>query len=176
MSKRRKRSPKHSDRPYQQRASRPVEAAVVPTRRNVLKRVRNGIIVVAGVSAGSWYIGSEVVASIDEADLAKIGNGTPTVVQIHDPQCPVCRTLQREARAALAQFEQGELQYLVANIRQDKGKRLASQHGVQHVTLLLFDGNGKRQRILAGPMKRKALELAFREHLERAQGSSRARP
>jgi len=54
---------------------------------------------------------------IAEGDLSRIGSGTPTIVQIHDPGCALCRDLQRETRAALKQFGRGELLYLVANIQ-----------------------------------------------------------
>lgn len=135
-------------------------------RREALGRLRNGALVAVGVGGLGWYVVSEVRAGIEEADLSKIGNGMPTIVQIHDPQCPVCQALQRETRDALERFEDGELQYLVANIRQDKGRRLADKHGVQHVTLLLFDGQGERREILTGPNTSDNLERIFRQHLE----------
>ena len=117
------------------------------------------------LGAGSWWVGSEVIASIEEGDLSKIGNGIPTIVQIHDPGCPTCRALQAQTRAALAEFEDGELQYLVANIRQSEGKQLATKHKVPHVTLLLFDGNGKRRNVLRGLNNRDTLARAFRRLL-----------
>lgn len=138
----------------------------VVSRRDLLGRFRNGALLFAAVGAVGWYVVSEVRAGIDEADLSKIGNGIPTVVQIHDPQCPVCQALQKEARTALEAFEDGELQYLVANIRQDKGRNLAAKHGVPHVTLLLFDGKGERKETLSGPNTADYLEEAFRRHLE----------
>ncbi len=134
-------------------------------RRGFLSKFRNGALLFAAVGAVGWYVVSEVRAGIDEADLTKIGNGIPTIVQIHDPQCPVCQALQKEARTALEAFEDNELQYLVANIRQDKGRDLAAKHGVQHVTLVLFDGKGERKEILAGPNTAGYLEEAFRRHL-----------
>ena len=140
-------------------------------RRNLFGRFGNGALLAFAAGGLGWYVVSEVRAGIEEGDLTKIGNGIPTIVQIHDPQCPVCQALQKEARTALEQFDDGELQYLVANIRQDKGRRLASQHGVQHVTLLLFDGKGERQEILTGPNTSANLERAFRRHLEREQRS-----
>ena len=140
-------------------------------RRDFLGKLRNGAFLIAAVGAVGWYVVSEVRAGIDEADLTKIGNGIPTVVQIHDPQCPVCQALQKEARTALEAFEDGELQYLVANIRQDKGRSLAAKHGVQHVTLLLFDGNGERKEILSGSNTADYLEEAFRRHLESEERS-----
>jgi len=140
-------------------------------RRDVLRRFRTGALVLAGVGVGGWYVVSEVRAGIEEGDLSKIGNGLPTIVQVHDPQCPTCQALQKEVRSALEQFEDGELQYLVANIRQDKGKRFATQHEVPHVTLVIFNGAGERREILSGPNSADNLERAFRQHLESGRGS-----
>ncbi len=102
-----------------------------------------------------------------EQDLTQIGNGNPTIVQIHDPQCSQCVALQREARDALCEIGDANLQYVVANIRSTEGRQLAAAHGVGHVTLILFDGEGKRRRVLAGPNKRDYLTVAFRRHLKR---------
>lgn len=140
-------------------------------RRDFMSRFRNSALAIAAVGGLGWYVVSEVRAGIEEADLSKIGNGIPTIVQIHDPQCPTCQALQREARAALNQFEDGELQYLVANIRQEKGQRFASRHGVPHVTLLLFDGAGEHRHTLSGPNTADNLERAFRQHLGRRTDS-----
>jgi Mg-chelatase subunit ChlD len=171
MAKQGKRAAKRVSR-SKNGTSTPSSAGAEPiSRRDVFGRLRNGALVLAGTGAVGWYIVSEVRAGIQEADLSKIGNGIPTVVQIHDPQCPTCQALQKEARKALEKFEEGELQYLVANIRQDKGLRLANQHGVQHVTLLLFDGDGERREILAGPNTSANLERAFRRHIEHERRS-----
>ncbi|MFK7963276.1 MAG: hypothetical protein AB8C46_04840 [Burkholderiaceae bacterium] len=139
-----------------------------PDRRTSLKRFRNGALLMAGLGTGSFYIGSSVLAGIEEGDLTQIGNGKPTIVQIHDPQCPTCRALQREARLALEKFDEGQLQYLVANIRKEDGKALAAKHRVQHVTLLLLDGAGRRSEVITGLTKSAYLEQAFRRHLRRA--------
>ena len=89
-------------------------------------------------------------------------NGIPTVVQIHDPQCPSCLALQREARKAISELEDGSIQYLVANIREKEGRRLASKHGVGHVTLLLFNGRGRQVGVLVGENRSDFLEAEFR--------------
>ena len=125
-----------------------------------------------------WYLISEVDAAFCEGDLTRIGNGKPTVVQIHDPQCPQCVALQKEARKAAPEFEDDELQFAVANIRSEKGRRLANEHRVGHVKLLLLDGNGKRRRTIVGSNASAYLERKFRSHvrqvtpLDRQKGSS----
>lgn len=134
-------------------------------RRTFFRHLRNGAIGLAVVGGGGWLATDKVSAAIAEGNLSKIGNGMPTIVQIHDPQCPVCRALQREARHALRDFEDTDLQYLVANIRSEKGRALASLHGVPHVTLLLFDGQGELLKVLSGPNDSDFLRQQFSAHL-----------
>ena len=135
------------------------------SRRHLLRKAAGGAAAIAVIGGGGWYFVADVRATVREEDLSQIGNGIPAVVQIHDPQCPQCLALQREVRAALSAFDDGELQYLVANIRSPEGRGLANAHDVGHVTLLLFDGDGERRRVLAGPDTSEHLEQAFREHL-----------
>ena len=89
----------------------------------------------------------------------------PTVVQIHDLQCPQCVVLQKEAREAATEFEDDKLQFVVANLRSEKGRRLDNEHRVGHVTLLLFDGNGKLRCTIVGPNASAYLERQFRSHV-----------
>ena len=130
--------------------------------------MRTAVLAVAGTAAVGglgWYLVEEVQATIREDDFTQIGNGIPTVVQIHDPQCTHCAALQRETREALSAFDDDELQYVVANIRTAKGSSLARSHGVSHVTLLLFDGEGNRQGTLVGNNNAEYLEEVFRRHI-----------
>lgn len=140
--------------------------AAQTSRRDVLGLVRTWGVVAALAAGGGWYLVDEVMATISEQDLTKIGNGTPTIVQIHDPQCSRCIALQKETRKALAAFDSDELQYVVANIRSEKGRALATANGVGHVTLLFFDGAGQRRQVLHGPSHRDYLEMMFRKHVE----------
>ena len=119
----------------------------------------------AFIVGGAGYTVSGVYAEIVEQDLTKLGNGIPTIVQIHDPQCPRCRALQHQARDALAVLDDAELQYLVANIRTPEGRRFADGHGVGHVTLMLFDGAGKPRGTLVGERPSHVLVQEFRRLL-----------
>ena len=87
-------------------------------------------------------------------------------MQIHDPECPMCRALQRETLKALEDFDDAELQYVIADIRTPEGARLADANGVQHVTLVLFDGDGRRRDILAGNNTSAVLKRQFQRHLD----------
>ena len=166
--KRKNRNPRKTT--YKQPANRVVDYQP-ESRRGFLKHARNGTLAAIILGGGGWYGVEKVKAGIREQDLTKIGNGTPTIVQIHDPQCPQCVALQCEARDALCNFEEGQLQFLVANIMSTEGRQLAATHGVGHVTLLLFDADGKRQNIIVGAHDSEYLTSAFRLHLSR-YGSS----
>ena len=138
------------------------------SRREFFSTLSNFALITAASGGVGWYFIGEVCATTRENDLTRIGNGIPAVVQIHDPECPRCRALQAEARDAMSNFNENELQYLVANIRLDKGRQLANKHRVPHVTLLLFDGKGNRRAILSGPNKSDYLESVFRNLLPKA--------
>ena len=166
MKKKKQRSKSYntkSSTPSKQQTSPAAEAG--DSRRDVLRKFRNGGIAVAVLGGGGWLAVRDVQATIHEHDLTRIGNGIPTVVQIHDPNCGLCIALQKETRAAIGEFEDGEIQFLVANIRDERGRKLATQHSVGHVTLLLFDSEGNRREIMRGSNDRSVLEPAFRQFL-----------
>lgn len=131
------------------------------SRRSVLSRIgigAAGLVVLGG--AGVWGVG-HVKAIQAEHDLSRLGQGVPVVVQVHDPQCPICNALQAETRAALRGFDEGEVLYLIANTRTVDGTNFAARHGVPHVTLLLFDGAGRLRDTLRGPHQADELRPAF---------------
>lgn len=139
------------------------------TRRELIQNLTYGAIGVGIIGGGGYYFVSGVRASIVEGDLSKIGNGVPTIVQIHDPGCPKCRSLQQSTRNALAELDDGAVQYLVANIKGPEGRQFANTHGVGHVTLLLFDGAGKRRDVIRGEQHSDYL-LQFFKRLSRMKG------
>ena len=134
-------------------------------RQSFLSKARKTARYTAVGGIVGWYLVSEVDGEICEGDLTRIGNGVPTVVQILDLQCQQCVALQKEAREAASEFEDDELQFVVANIRSGKGRRLGNEHRVGHVTLLLFDGNGKLRCTIVGPNASAYLERQFRSHV-----------
>lgn len=140
-------------------------------KRASLSTLRNWAIGAAVVGGGGYWFASDVQATMREHDLSRLGQGVPTVVQIHDPGCPQCTALQRTARAAMNGFDETELVFLVANINTEEGRAIATANGVGHVTLVLFDGEGRRQEIIQGPSTEARLEAAFQNHLQRLAGS-----
>jgi len=134
-----------------------------PKKRNTLTLIRNGSIAacaLGGVGATTVF---SVRATAAEHDLTRIGQGTPTVVQIHDPTCPLCTELQRKTRRAMRSLD-GDVTYLVADIRTDEGSALAARYGVGHVTLLLFCGAGEHLGTYEGVRPKAELETIFAAH------------
>lgn len=118
------------------------------------------------VAGGATFFGTRSVrAKIAEFDLERIGNGVPAVVQIHDPSCPTCTALQRQARRAMKNFEEDELIYLVADISTTQGRAFASRFGVPHVTILLFDDKGSHEATMQGMRQADELRTAFEDLL-----------
>ena len=100
-------------------------------------------------------------------DLSVIGQGTPVVVQIHDPNCSLCNQLRRHAGNAVDHFGDERLLFRIADISTPEGRQLQRRHQVPHVTLLLYDGKGEVRRILNGVKGEDTLKHAFDIHLKR---------
>ncbi len=139
-------------------------SAAVPNRRAILKMAGGGALGVlalggAGYAGRGWYL---VYAA--EHDLTRIGQGKPVVVQVHDPTCTICTALQGEARAALRDFGECDMLYLIADIKQDAGFAFQAKHNVPHVTLVLFDGAGEVQQVVTGMRDSAELRTIFAGH------------
>ena len=134
------------------------------TRRGIMGTLGWAALAVGVVGAGGAWAVSSYTQSQQERDLSRIGKGQPAVVQIHDPQCPICNALQRETRKALTQLEGQAPIYLVPDLIQTEGAIFAQQHTVQHVTLLVFDGEGNRVETLVGSKTRTELTPVFQRY------------
>ncbi len=95
-----------------------------------------------------------------EHDLSVIGNGTATVVQIHDPNCQLCQQLKNNVDSVKGEFKEN-IQFKTANIKSAKGKAFAGKHNVPHVTLLFFDPRGNKVNTLQGVTPKKDIQKAL---------------
>ncbi len=91
-----------------------------------------------------------------EHDLSVIGNGKATVVQIHDPGCQLCRRLQANINQVKPDF-QDNIQFKTANIKTSKGAEFAAKYNVPHVTLLIFNKNGRHINTLRGVQQKEQI-------------------
>ena len=107
-------------------------------------------------------------------DLSVIGQGIPTVVQIHDPKCQLCLRLRSNANSAMARIAGDDLLFRVADVTTPEGRRLQRIHNVPNVTLLLCDRDGKLNRSLNGVKSDDVLHQAFVAHISRR--ANRPRP
>jgi len=143
-------------------ANQTVAAEPIDTgRRNFISSLRNGAIGLVAAGGLGAYVVHLYRSTSHEHDLTRVGNGTASVVQIHDPQCQLCLALQKETRQALANLDGDKPGYVIADIRTDKGVRFANKYGAKHVTLLLFDKAGKLQQVIDGQRGSNELQQAF---------------
>ena len=99
-------------------------------------------------------------------DLSVIGNGIPTIVQVHDTSCRLCKALKSNTETALRRNFSDRFQYKIADIKTGKGKRFQLEHNVPNVTLLMFDGDGKLRMNLNGVKEVKSLNRQFDDFLK----------
>ncbi|WP_299730304.1 hypothetical protein [uncultured Tateyamaria sp.] len=155
--------PKSRAKPRKSKTSA-APAAAPQTRRSMLKLAGGGVLAAAGAGGvGLWGV-SSFRAYAAEHDLSRVGQGNIAIVQIHDPQCPTCTALQKQTRAALRDFDDCGMTYLVADIKTPEGAAFARKYRVPHVTLLLFDGAGELRETLQGMQQASQLAQAFAAH------------
>lgn len=145
--------------------------ATNPSPKFSPKRIRKtifGFLVAAAlISASALGLAAYKQNWDEERDLSVIGNGIPTVVQVHDPNCSKCRQLMKNTRAALRGL--GELiQYKIADISTADGRRFQQKHNrVPHVTLMFFDKDGKYERMRSGVTTTEELRLDLTQFAKR---------
>ena len=128
------------------------ETAPVQTRREFVRRIALYGLGAAVLGGGGTALALDMRRKLAEADLNRIGNGLPSVVQIHDPNCGLCATLQKAARRAFAECDETKAiaQYLVANVRSEDGAQFQRDMALPHVTLVFFDGSGRHVHTIQG--------------------------
>ena len=98
--------------------------------------------------------------------MPRVGNGTPSVVQVHDPHCGDCTALPRATRKKLGCFQDQKLQYLVASFDTGPGSHVCDY--LRRVTLLLYDGARHLQNVAQGVRNADDLKAMFEEHVATA--------
>ena len=160
-----KKSQRKAARVQKKRGATGKAAVAQPDRRSFLRTVGLGTGGLVVIGAGGWWASSSIQAHAREQDLTRIGRGVPSIVQVHDPQCPDCTVLQRETRQALKCFDESELVYVVASLTTDAGRVFAGRFGAGRVTLLLFDGSGRMTEVAQGVHDHDELKTMFTNHI-----------
>ncbi len=120
-----------------------------------------GAIFLVAAAAAAFGIARYSRVDAQQHDLSAVGNGTPTVVQIHDPSCPLCRELRSNVLTAAGDFSEDTLQIRFADLHTDEGRTFALRHGHTSVTLLFMDGNGEILEVQSGVKHADALRQSF---------------
>ena len=113
---------------------------------------------VIGIIFTSFYAYSNKIKI--EHDLSVVGNGSPTVVQIHDPGCQYCNQLKKNLGKVKGDFKE-TVQFKTANIKTKKGRAFADRYRVPHVTLLFFDGRGNQVNMIQGVTPSEDIRVAL---------------
>ena len=155
MPKQHKKSRKAAAKPAQSREA---------TRRDMLRLCATAPLVWCRPVVSGYGANASFTAYAQEHALSRLGQGTHVIVQVHDPQCPTCTALQKQTRAAFKSMDDCGTIYLVADITINAGAALAARHGVPHVTLLFFDGQGVLLRRAQGMHRSAALRPMVAQH------------
>lgn len=112
--------------PKRRKASKKAKAKTSASQIDHGKRgfLRKAAIVLPVVAVGGYFTFAYLQSAVAEADLSKVGNGKPSIVQIHDPQCALCKTLQDQTRSVLSRFDENKFEFLVANIKPKRAPNL----------------------------------------------------
>jgi hypothetical protein len=137
-----------------------------PTRRDFMRLGRNIAIAVPFVGVAGYFGVQSVQATIREGDLTRVGLGSASVVQIHDPSCGLCATLQTQTRRAMKAYDDDRYEFLVADVKTGDGALFAATYGVPITTLLLFDGAGELTEVVRGPIPTGQLEDILAAHMK----------
>lgn len=136
--------------------------AGTPHRFRPRRLVRGLLITLAILAVPMAWLVVEERRTRQLADLSVIGSGEPVAVQVFDQRRRESRRLRDHAEQALDNLEQPPA-WRVVNINTAEGTRFANQHLVGPVTLVLFNADGQRVRVIDGVVSVEALEAAFRE-------------
>ena len=131
------------------------------------KKLFLGLVLVSSSAFAVYGIGQYKEGYEKLHDLTVVGNGLPTVVQVHDTNCKYCQALRSRVKSVTAQFEEKELQVRIADIHTAKGADFARRFDSAHVTLLLFNRRGNLTQTLQGVKSEEEIEQAFKDLIAR---------
>ena len=108
------------------------------SRRKFLEKTITigGVILVSGVGYAAYRIRHNNIYNLNV-----IGNGSFTVVQVHDPGCDSCKLLLSNVESVRSEFK--DIQFRVVNILFEDGAKFARQYNAKKTTLLIFSPDGE---------------------------------
>ncbi len=118
--------------------------ALLASRRKVIMVVGGLVLAIGGMAT---------LHAVDKQrrelhDLTVIGNGSPAIVQIHDPGCSVCRRLKSVTETAMQDLP--DVNFRLADLTTTEGRKFGDKFNLPKTTLLMFDGKGQHKHTLRG--------------------------
>ena len=103
------------------------------SRRKFLEKAITigGVILVSGVGYTAYRIRSNKVYNLDV-----IGNGSFTVVQVHDPGCDSCKLLLSNVESLRSEFK--DIEFRVVNILYEDGAKFARKYNAKKDNVVNF--------------------------------------
>jgi hypothetical protein len=99
-------------------------------------------------------------------DLSIVGQGQPVIVQVHDENCSICRSLKTNVETVLSDFSSSELIYRIADVQTDEGLEFSSQYTPERWrTLLYFSPSGQLVDVQVGLQNLADLRESFTKHI-----------
>ena len=146
-------------KPQKRVAKGSAEKSSGKSRRNFMKL---GVLLVGGGAAAASLHAYDRKKTRNH-DLSVIGNGTPTIVQMHDPSCSTCRRLKGAVDETMKTVD--SVNARIADLSTKKGREFQSKYNYPKTTLLFFDGKGKHRHTLSGVQNPEDIKAAIRTHL-----------
>lgn len=150
-----------------QAAQRKKERQALNTRRRKQKKIIISAVIAAGlITAASTIALASSRNSSRLYDLSRVGQGIPSIVQVHDTTCPVCTELRNNISRIENEFDDSQLLILVADINKEEGLHFAARF-TQHrrVTLLYFDPAGNLIDVQSGLQQPEELRRQFENYI-----------
>ena len=113
-------------------------------RRSLFKIGLVAVLAVPAYAAISAYNKNQA----QQRDLSVIGQGVPTLVQVHDETCPNCRQLLSSVKGVINEYP--DLEFKIADLGSSEGLKFSTRHQVSKVTLMYFDSRGKKLDVASG--------------------------
>jgi len=129
-----------------------------------MTRTAQIVIAVVSIAVASVLIFSQLPTQGFQSDLAKVGNGTPTVVLGFQNHSPVGIQAMDVVNQVRNDFEDGA-DFIIADVTAEDGQAFAEEHGTQDGYVGIFNAGGEPQNVYEVPEDAQALRQILEREL-----------
>lgn len=127
-----------------------------------MRRLSRVVTVVAIAALAGWLLIALMPRGY-ETDLARIGQGRPAAVLVHDAQYVASLELMESVNRLRDDFEPKVL-FLLADLQLPHGRAFAAAHSANFDALILFDADGRRVAVHSGDTGEAAVRAFLNKH------------